>query len=126
MPKGIDFRDIKKGNYDKSVERVICAAVWFKTFPILKEIPSDILRPYNCDKGIVFSGHRHPHCIYQAVAISGKTQSELGQQNKTVIQGFLTNLNRFVDRIEGAKIALDNGQITKLEYGSQLYSEDLY
>ena len=125
MPKRIHFKDIKTGNYDKSIERIICAAVWFKTFPILKEITSDMLRPYNCDCGIVFSGHRHPHCIYQAVAISGKRQSELGKGDD-VIQGFLTNLNRFVDRIEGAQIALDNGQITELQYGKRLFSEDLY
>ena len=122
MPKGIHYKDIKKGNYDKSVEEILCAAIWYKEFPILKEIPSDLLRPYNCDCGIVFAGHRHPHCAYQAVAISGKPQHQLGAK----IQGFLTNLNRFVDRHEGAKIAIDNGQITKLKYGNQLYSEDLY
>ena len=126
MPKGIHFKDIKAGNYDKSVERIICAAVWFKKFPIIKEIPSDLLRPYNCDCGIVFSGHRHPQCLHQAVAISGLRTSELGQEGDTNIQGFLTNLNRFVDRIEGAKIAIDNGQIKELKYGSRLFSEDLY
>lgn len=64
-----------------------------------------------------------PHyIIYQAIAITGKKQYELGES----VQGFLTNLNRFVDRKEGAKIALNNGQIDKLSYGKQLYSEDLY
>ena len=122
MPKGIHWKDIQSGNYDKSVERVLCAAVWFKEFPIIKEIPADRLLPYNCDVGIVFSGHRHPQCIYQGVSISGKRQFELGEE----VQGFLTNLNRFVDRIEGAQIAIDNGQITELQYGKRLYSEDLY
>lgn len=42
-------------------------------------------------------------------------------------QGFLTDKNRFVDRVEGAKIVLSRGQVTKLKYSStELYSEDLY
>jgi len=58
------------------------------------------------------------------VAITGKKSvySEVGEN----IQGFLTNTNRFVDREEGAKIALSCGQIKELKYGSILYSEDLY
>ena len=115
--------DIKSGNYDHSIERIICAAIWYKDYKLQKEnIPSDLIRPYNCSRGVVFAGHRHPQCMYQAIAISGKRQFELGEE----VQGFLTNLNRFVDRHEGAKIAIENKQIEKLNYGSQLYSEDLY
>ena len=114
--------DIKKGNYDHSIERILCAAIWYKEIELKKDIPSDLLRPYNCDCGIVFSGHRHPHCLYQMIAITGLTQHEAGEE----IQGFLTNLNRFVDRKEGAQIAIDNKQIDKLNYGNKLYSEDLY
>jgi hypothetical protein len=121
---GIHYKDIKSGNYDKSVERVICAAIWYKDFPIIKEdIPSDHMRPYNCDEGVIFCGHRHPHCMYSAIAISGKRQVELGRE----VQGFLTNLNRFVDRKEGARIVIDNKQIDTLDFSNKtLYSEDLY
>ena len=122
MPKGIHYKDIMINNYDKSIERILCAAIWYKDFPIKMKIPSSLIRPYNCDRGIVFAGHRHPHCMYQGVAILGKPQHELGEE----VQGFLTNLNRFVDRYEAAKIAIDNKQIDKLEFGDKLFSEDLY
>jgi len=119
----IHYKDIKTGKYDHGVERILCAAIWYKDFSLENnDIPSDLMRPYNCDCGVVFSGHRHPHCMYQAVAITGKRQFELGEE----VQGFLTNLNRFVDRKEGAKIAIDNKQIDVLNHGKQLYSEDLY
>lgn len=55
-------------------------------------------------------------------AITGKRECEAGES----IQGFLTTKNRFVDRFEGAKIALESGQIEKLNYGNRLYSEDLW
>ena len=45
-------------------ERIICAAVWYKEIPIKKEIPFEITNPQNCLTGLVFSGHRHGHCIY--------------------------------------------------------------
>jgi hypothetical protein len=98
-------------------EKIICSAIWYK------ELPTPVYGPTNVDKGIVFCGHRHPHCLHQMVAMTGKKQHEVGEE----IQGFLTNLNRFVDRIEGAKIALANKQIDKLEYSkTKLFSEDLY
>ena len=56
------------------------------------------------------------------VAVSGLRQCEAGDE----VQGFLTSKNRFVDRTEGAAIALKSGQITALKYGNLLYSEDLY
>ena len=106
-------------------EKILCAAIWYKEFPLVdNEIPSSLLRPINCDRGIVFSGHRHPHCLYQQVAITGKPQYQAGEE----IQGFLTNKNRFVDRVEGLKIALASNQVLDLNdvRGNVLYSEDLY
>ena len=106
------------------MEKILCAAIWYKELPLLKNnIPSNLLRPVNCNSGIVFCGCRHPHCLYQMVAMTGKRQCEVGKY----IQGFLTNKHRFVDRKEGASIALACGQIDKLNYSSDsLYSEDLY
>lgn len=60
-------------------------------------------------------GYRH-HDIMR------RFPTELNQRE----QGFYTSKGRYVDRNEGAKIALECGQITKLSYGKQLYSEDLY
>ena len=84
-------------------EFIICSAVWYDNFPLENE---EVLRirgfsPYNIDRGIVFCGWRHANCIYQAVAITGKSSHLLGE----VEQGFLTSLNRFVGREEGLEIA---------------------
>lgn len=108
----------------KSNEYILCAAVWYQELPMVK---GDVLdnrgfRPYNVDKGIVFSGWRHGNCIYQMVAVTGlrSVPAESGPS----IQGFLTNKNRFVDREEAAKIAYEAGQTEKLL--DKLFSEDLY
>ena len=107
------------------MERIVCSAIWYKELPLKKP---DVLRirgfsPYNVDIGIVFCGWRHPNCMYQMVAITGLRQCEAGEE----VQGFLTDTNRFVDREEGAKIALKCGQIEELQFSKKLlYSEDLY
>lgn len=41
-------------------------------------------------------------------------------------QGFVTVDGRYVDRLEGAQLALAAGQVTGLKWGSELYSEDLW
>lgn len=98
-------------------EIIICSAIWYK------ELPTPVYRPINVNEGIVFCGHRHTHCLYQMVAMTGKRQCEVGEE----VQGFLTNKNRFVDRFEGAKIALSSGQIKELTYSKKrLYSEDIF
>lgn len=104
------------------IEQIICSAIWYKDLPLLvNTIPSSLLRPINCDSGIVFCGHRHPHCLYQMVAMTGKAQHEAGSE----IQGFLTSKNRFLDRKEAATLHLSNGR--ELNYSTnELYSEDLY
>jgi hypothetical protein len=101
------------------IEKIICSAIWYK------ELPTPVHRPINIDEGCVVCGHRHPHCIHTMYSLTGKrsVEPEVGKYT----QGFLTNKNRFVDRTEGAKIALESKQIEKLEYSStELYSEDLY
>lgn len=86
-------------------------------------MPTAMYNPVNVFKGVVVCGHRHIHCIHQVLSMTGKRQAESGAYT----QGFLTNTNRFVDRVEGAKIALESGQIKKLGYSSkELFSEDLY
>jgi hypothetical protein len=111
---------------DNSKEYVLAAAIWYKDLPLLNnDIPSSLLRPINCATGIVFCGFRHPHCMYQMVAITGtrSVKPECGDYT----QGFLTSRNRFVDRKEAAEIAIASGQILKTEYeDGVLFSEDLY
>lgn len=109
------------------MEKIICSAIWYKELPLVNndEHLLKMARPVNCEVGIVFSGHRHHNCMYQMIAITGKRSvtSEVGEY----VQGFLTNKNMFVNREEGAKIALESGQIEKLNYSNnRLYSEDLY
>ena len=109
----------------EQIERILCAACWYEELELAKPeaLENRGILPYNVDKGIVFSGWRHANCIYQMVAITGLPQHKAGKE----IQGFLTSHNRFVDREEGANIALAAKQVTKLKYSSKLlYSEDLY
>lgn len=40
--------------------------------------------------------------------------------------GFVNELGEFVDRLTAARIALESGQIEKLNWPPELYSEDLY
>lgn len=107
---------------ETKIERISCAAIWYKDLKLKKIIESNVL-PVNCDKGLVFCGHRHPHCMYSMSSITGlrSVTTQVGEY----IQGFLTTFNRFVDRKEGARIHVANGG--KLNYSSEtLYSEDLY
>lgn len=110
--------DIYKFYYMKNQklkEQVICSAIWFT------EIERASHRPINTPGGVVVCGHRHGHCISQILPLTGERMYKLGDH----IQGFLTNKNRFVDRVEGGKIWMENGG--KLEYSKTLlYSEDIY
>ena len=106
----------------KDTEYILCSAVWFDKVPLENE---EVLRlrgcsPYNVDRGIVFCGWRHANCMYQPVAIFGKSTHKLGE----VEQGFLTSKNRFVSREEAGKIAFEAGQTDELK--TYLYSEDVW
>lgn len=109
------------------MEKIICAAIWYKELDKMSDkwIPTieGFMRPKNITKGIVICGYRHPSCMYTMIAITGNksVESECGEYS----QGFLTSLNRFVDRKEGAEIFIKCGG--KLNYSTDtLYSEDLY
>jgi len=108
-------------------EYILCSAIWYKDLPKVKETPDDSTYPININKGIVFCGHRHPHCQYTMIAVTGKRSvtPEVGEY----VQGFLTSLNRFVDRKEALIIAENANQIfhnIKLDKEVGLTSEDLY
>ena len=107
----------------KNKEYILCSAVWYKELPHIKntDVPLNSYLPKNCDSGAVFTGLRHGQCIYLKCAVTGLRDAESGEH----IQGFLTNLNRFVDREEGAKIHITNGGVLKYSR-DELFSEDLY
>ncbi len=96
-------------------EYILCASIHFDDG---KEYPG---QPDNITSGIVLSGWRHG-CIFPQIGGLVKERHDLGIYEKE--QGFITNLNRFVDREEAAKIALSAGQIK--EPIKRLHSEDLY
>ena len=80
--------------------------------------------------GKVISGHRHSDCYAIIRQLCPNiADTSLPQREH---QGFLTSLNRFVDRKEVLKIAIENNQIRwgleSSENGeeSQLISENLY
>lgn len=101
------------------MEYILAAAIWYKNYPA----PPDSYKVNGINKGVVLCGFGHSNIIGKCVVLVGKRQAEMGPYE----QGFITNKNRFVDRIEAAKIAFEAKQIQKLKYSStELYSEDLY
>jgi hypothetical protein len=100
-------------------EYILCAAIWYK------ELPTSALLPINIKEGIVVCGHRHGHCINIMSSLAKLRSVTFGENSVGEnTQGFLTNLNRFVDRREAAQIAYDAWQIR--EKTTKLFSEDLY
>jgi hypothetical protein len=96
-------------------EYILCAAIWFDDGKEYK------LQPTNIKTGLVLCGWRHG-CIFPQIGGLVRERQELGIFEKE--QGFLTSNNRFVDRTEAAKIAIECKQVQKeTEY---LFSEDLY
>lgn len=108
------------------IERVQCSAIWYKEIPLKKLIPGVL--PLNCDRGLVVCGLRHGQCMWTMSSLTGlRSISYAPDGVGQYVQGFLTNKNRFVDRLEAAEIALACGQIEKLNYSqTELFSEDLY
>lgn len=73
------------------------------------------------------SGRRHHNCF----TVVYQLDPTLKTRAKEAIQGFITNTDRFVDRVEAAQIAKLAGQVGDLiihnKHGKEiLISEDLY
>lgn len=105
-------------------EYILCAAIWYQ------DLPTQRLLPKNVDKGIVVCGHRHGQCIDIMRSLGGLrtvtfAEDGVGEHE----QGFLTNTNRFVDRLEALEIAKSSNQIKPDEVINEhigLFSENLY
>ena len=93
------------------IEQILCAAVHLQTG---KEIEH---QPKNISSGIVVCGLRHCNCLLIAWQLDPEKKAKR-------VQGFLTNKNRFVERVEGAEIAFKAKQISEIK--KRLFSEDLY
>lgn len=96
-------------------EYILCSAIWFDDN---QEHPH---QPKNIDSGYVVTGRRHHNC-FTTLAILTKRNRDYLQFEK--VQGFLTNTDRFVDRVEAVEIAHTAGQID--EFKKKLFSEDLW
>lgn len=93
----------------------MCSAIWFPNWKGHRDV---FHRPSNIDRGIVLSGVGHAHCISQYNAITGQPMSDATGN----VDGFITSVNRFVNRTEAARIAYDAGQVKELK--DTIYSED--
>lgn len=103
------------------MERIYSAAIWYKDLPTSKWLPKNI------DTGIVVVGHRHADIIKTVYNLLGKRTCTNGEDcTGEHLQGFYTNKDRFVDRIEAMHIAEAADQIISFTKSEQLYSEDLY
>lgn len=105
-------------------EYIICSAIWYC------DLKTQNYLPININKGLVVCGHRHHNCIDTL-----KTMSDLRTVRYSPdgvgesIQGFLTNKNRFLNRIDAMEIAIEAKQVNKEElYNPKigLFSEDLW
>lgn len=97
------------------VEKILCAA-----YHINDGIQYDNM-PYNISEGFVITGYRHDNCLSIYKDIKG---SDVDTENTIITAGFLTNKNRFLNRVDAAKVAFNAGQIK--EPVSALISELLY
>lgn len=109
------------------MERIKCAAIWYKHLKPTHE--EKLENPSNIEEGLVVLGHRHADIILNVYNLTGLRSSSLGQKaTGPSQQGFVTNLDRFVNREEAALIAVKAGQIKDFnEFDpSRLFSEDIY
>lgn len=98
-------------------ENIICSALHINNE---KEY---VHQPKNIKQGYVVCGRRHHNCYVTLNMIDDNPD------RKNIIQGFLTNQDRFVNRKEAFQIARCSMQIKNLGEWNQdsiLYSEDIY
>jgi hypothetical protein len=97
------------------MEKVLCAAIWYKN------VPKAVYQPINIDRGIVICGYRHGSII----AAMGQHNIKTPASPEFCEQGFLTDKNRFLNRKEARELVIQTGQCVP-EFNDELYSEDLY
>jgi len=102
-------------------ERIYSAAIWYQDLPTAK------YNPINITSGVVVSGYRHADIIATVVNLLGKRTCQVGEDCAgSHVQGFVTNQNRFVNRVEALEIARAADQIISDTTFNELYLEDLY
>ena len=104
-------------------EFILCAANYYN------DGSTDNINVINITEGYVVCGRRHHNCIHINSKILGFPYSEEALKIvRTEEQGFITNTNRFVTRLEALTIARAANQIITGEGNPRmgLFSEDLY
>ena len=94
-------------------EFILCAAIW-----INDGLKHDA-QPKNIESGFVICGRRHHNCYQKIKSLTSKSPSErigtliqsMTEEEQRRHQGFITSLDRYVDRREGWDIAKANNQI---------------
>lgn len=115
-------------------EFILCAAIWINDGKVHEQ------QPENIETGFVICGRRYHNC-YQTIkdVTTLSANNTIGELIKSMSddeirkhQGFITSLDRYVDRKEGWKIAKENNQIqfgleaSENSDDSILISENLY
>lgn len=102
-------------------EKIVCSAVYYPKFD--KELEH---KPKNIKNWLIVYGPRHSHCFDTLAQILNLETLE----HEKLVQGFVTDKQRFVDRYEAWKIAQSSNQLIckrdKTEKDWILFSEDLY
>jgi len=115
-------------------EFILCAAIWINDNKVHPQ------QPENVKIGFVITGRRHHNCYQSISDITGLSVNDslrnymnaMTEEDHRKHQGFITSLDRYVDRYEGYQIAIVNGQIqfgakaTENGDHSILISENLY
>lgn len=125
---------------DNSKEYIACSAIHYDN-----RKHYSFMNCYGVESGFVICGFRHP--LICSILPTNSFSENIIEKVKwlnidweknvfdddgkpindiNIVQGFMTSFGRFVDRKEAAKIALECGQIEKLEENGVLFSEDIF
>lgn len=92
---------------------ILIAALW------VQDGKEYLHKPKNITTGFVVTGYRHSDCLYITSMIPNtKTLKK--------VQGFLTNDNTFLDRVEAMRVFKETFPDKKVSNSNMLFSEDLY
>ena len=112
-------------------EFILCAAIW------VNDGLKHNQQPENIEIGFVICGRRHNNCYQTIKDLKGDVNTyfkslNMSDDNYREHQGFITSLDRYVNRKEGWNIAKSKNQIqiglaaSENEEDSILISENLY
>jgi hypothetical protein len=101
------------------MEWILCAAIH------VEDDPKHLHTPKNIETGFVICGRRHHNCYRILELLPNVDKLNVGRER----QGFITNLDRYVDRKEAFQIAKAANQCLQPDLINEnigLTSEDLY